>query len=102
LSIANLQEPVIFYREHELFTYKKYCGRVKDIQNVLKKYAPQIIGRNKMYYLLFRRFIKNSVYGTLYYSGLWNYSALLSNKSLSREDVELYSDILNMITEIKS
>lgn len=95
LKIANLQEPVIFYREHEVFTFRKYKGRAADIKNVIKKFGPEKIGASKTFFLLARRFIKDSIYLFLYVAGFWNYTYKLYNKGIDQALMGKYRDVLD-------
>ncbi len=99
LKIANLQEPVIFYREHEVFTYKKYRGRRTDVKSIIKRFAPDIIGTANTRKLLLRRYIKDFIYTLFYFSGLWKYTSKLSNRKLTYKQIETYSRILKSILE---
>lgn len=99
LCIANIQEPLLFYREHQLFTYAKYRGRKTYTNRAIKTYAPALVGRGKTLLLLLRRAAKNSIYTTLYLSGLWRLAHGLANKGLSDKERDEYHQLLTSIKE---
>ncbi len=97
LAVANLREPVLFYREHELFTFEKFQGRVRDMRRALRCYGPPAVGRAATAALMLRRELKNSVYFMLYYLGLWKLTSRLSNRSLDSTQVREYQKLLERL-----
>ncbi len=83
LTIANLQEPLLFYREHGLFTYDKYQGRCRETRKAIAEFGPDTIGWPGTAMLLGRRWLKDVAYSLFQYAGLWNHTLKVVNKPLS-------------------
>lgn len=99
LSLANLQEPLLFYREKGSFSYEKYQGRRKATRRALYAYAPEQVGQMRTHLLLLRRYAKDLVYALFYSSGIWNKALKLPNTSLDRAEACRYRKILEEILE---
>ena len=84
LRIANLLEPLLFYREHGLFTHVKFRGRIAETRRALRRYGPPAVGRLLTMVLLLRRSCKDGVYELLHHLGLWRLSLYLSNRGITR------------------
>jgi glycosyltransferase involved in cell wall biosynthesis len=81
LTIANLQEPLIKYREHELFTYAKYRGRSRETLRALHEFGPRWLTAGQLRALVLRRHLKDWVYRLLKYAGLWRHTYRLSRQT---------------------
>lgn len=84
LRIANLQEPLIKYREHELFTYDKYRGRSRETLRALRTFGPRWVSPAKLRTLVLRRRLKDAVYWLFHATGLWGQAYRLSRRKRLR------------------
>ena len=71
LKIHVLNEPLLFYREHGSFAYKKFRDQSLITLKVIKKYGPKIIGKSTGK-LLFERRVKGVLGWVMHKLGLWN------------------------------
>ncbi len=99
LTVANLQEPLLFYREKGLFSYTKYQGRRQEIRRALHDHGPELVGQLRACFLFLRRYAKDLVYALFYSLGIWNQVLRLSNRSLDRATSHHYVEIMNGILE---
>jgi glycosyltransferase involved in cell wall biosynthesis len=99
LRIANLQEPLLFYREKGLFSYKKYKGRSYYTRKALVSYGPVAVGPLTTQLLLLRRCAKDLIYALFYYLGIWNRVLSLSNRRLDKASACCYTKLLADIME---
>lgn len=99
LTIVNLQEPLLFYREKGSFTFKKNLIRTRETRRVVLTYAKRSVGLLPTLFLLIRLEIKKAI--SLLYNlfCLWNHVLFLPNKSLSMAEKEKYQKILTQVTK---
>ncbi len=98
LTVANMQEPLVFYREKGPFTYEKYLRRHHDTCLALRSYGPEAVGKLRTQLLLLRRRGKGLIYALFHYLGIWKYVLILPNKPLEKESARRYAKILTDIT----
>lgn len=84
LTIANLREPLIKYREHELFTYDKYRGRSRETLRALHELGSRWLAPRQLRTLVFRRRLKDTVYWLFHATGLWGQAYRLSRRKRLR------------------
>lgn len=98
LKIANIQEPLLFYREKESFTYDKYRFRVRETRSALVGFGTIQIGFFKTLFLLVRLGVKRILYTLFHVARLWKYVLSWSNRSLTQKSAEQYENILAQVT----
>jgi len=101
IRLSNLQEPLLFYRDHGVFSYDKYLLRTRDTRKVLKKYGFPSIGLLRTWFLILRRMLKDSVYCVLYYTRLWPQLFRFNSKMITSDDMAQYKEILNSLSFVK-
>lgn len=97
LQIANLQEPMIFYREHGLFTYDKFCGRIAEMEQALQTFGTPIVGEAAVRRLQRRRSRKNAVYHALQRLGQWERALAMVNRGLPKTERPRYEAVMRQI-----
>ncbi len=100
LSIANLQEPLLFYREKGFFTYEKYRGRRRETRKAIQSYGPRSVGQIKTQQLLLRRLAKDFIYALFYHIGKWDKVLVLPNRSVAPGEASHYSKMLVDISRL--
>ena len=97
VRIANLQEPLLFYLEHEAFTYDKFKGRIRETRKAIREHGPPAVGAFSTGAILLRRVMKDSIYRLFQLTGLWSQVLRLVNKPLPATDRERYEAVLQEI-----
>ncbi len=97
VTIANLREPLLFYLEHEAFTYDKFRGRVRETRRAIRNHGPAAVGGLQTKALLLRWMVKDSVYRVFQWTGLWRHALRLVNQPLSAADRQRYEAVLQEI-----
>lgn len=98
LRIANLPEPLLFYREHELFTYAKYRARSHETLDALRRFGPAVVAPATLRTLVLRRRLKDALYALLHRAGLWHHAHRLSRRAaIDAQTRQRYHAILSRL-----
>ncbi len=97
LRIANLQEPLLFYREYGMISWRKYWLYSQQTKRAILRHGPSSVGSAKTLWLLLRRLFRDLAYGAAALSGQMYQAIDMRNTSLSVQDAQAYRNILESI-----
>jgi glycosyltransferase involved in cell wall biosynthesis len=101
LTIMNLQEPVLFYRETSDVLTTKYWVYSKQSRRAMRMHGPSRIGTIPTQWLILRRLAKDMVYRMFVALGLQTAALQLRNTTLPEADKTKYAAILDQIRAVQ-
>lgn len=79
VTIHNLQDPVLFYREYGVFSWRKYREHSRITRRLLRERGPRLLGPARTRTILLQRRCKDAVYAALACAGATRLAVRLRN-----------------------
>ena len=97
--IANLSQPLLFYREYGVYPFNKYLPRSRISRKIISFYGPEKIGRTASNFLISRRLFLEAAYFGLHVCGMWRLTHIVRNRSLTDNEIINYGNVMDRVME---